>query len=151
MAWTDLQTAALKSFIERSFSFAETARKINREFGTEYTRNACIGRAQRMGFSGNLRKPAAPPEVKTRRVRENRKLRVERDKAKRWAAKPELADRAKVMEERAEASKRVRASCRSKTSPEYRNHLPKLPHMTRGELRAMLADAVANTAQMEQA
>jgi hypothetical protein len=35
----------------------------------------------------------------------------------------------------------------SKTSPIYRNQFPKLPEMSRAQLRAMLADAVRNTAE----
>lgn len=36
-----------------------------------------------------------------------------------------------------------------KTSPEYRNCLPKIPEMSKSALRAMLADAVRNTAEMQ--
>ncbi len=36
----------------------------------------------------------------------------------------------------------------SKTSPAYRRQLPALPEMTKSELRAMIAQAVRNTAEM---
>jgi hypothetical protein len=36
----------------------------------------------------------------------------------------------------------------SKTAPIYRNQLPRLPEMSRNELRAMLTQAVRNTAEM---
>jgi hypothetical protein len=148
MAWTDLQSYALKSLIERGFSFAETAVRLNREFGTGYTRNACIGRAQRLGFSGNMRPPLPKEEAKLN-VKRRSQFRAERRKAERWAHNPNLAIVAERKAERAQHAKRVMASCRSKTSPTYRNQLPRVGNMTKNELRAMLAGAVVNTAAME--
>ncbi|MGY3609906.1 MULTISPECIES: GcrA family cell cycle regulator [unclassified Bradyrhizobium] len=41
----------------------------------------------------------------------------------------------------------VRIGVTSRTHPSYRNQLPRLPEMSKAELRAMLAQAVRNTAE----
>lgn len=67
MVWSDAADAALKMHVARGeYSFAEIASVINKEFGTAYSRNACIGRSTREGYSG----PTTPKAVtKERSVR----------------------------------------------------------------------------------
>lgn len=149
--WTEEQTTALRGYVERCMSYAEISRRISADFGITISRNACIGRAQRIGLASG-RPP--DPELKAKRVERDKakwKAQAVRRKAERWAAKPWLATREERRKERGEESKRIRSTCKSKTSPEYRNHLPRIGEMSKSELRAMLAAAVANTAQMEQA
>jgi GcrA cell cycle regulator len=50
--WPEEHSKALREYLERGWSFSETANAINERFNTAYTRNAAIGRAKRMGLSG---------------------------------------------------------------------------------------------------
>ena len=134
-----------------SLSFAEIQAQMNAALKTSYTRNAILGRAYRMNHC--ITRPPVAPEIRAQRKRE-RLIRLNEEKRKRrWAAKPWLAQRAERTKERAEEAKRVRAafdaSGASRTSAGYRKHLPKLPEMSRSELRGMLADAMRNTAALE--
>ncbi len=49
--WDDERDLVLKQCVAAGHSFANTAAKINRQFGTDLSRNACIGRAKRLGLS----------------------------------------------------------------------------------------------------
>lgn len=130
-----------------TLSFSEITATINATFKMSYTRNAILGRAYRLNHC--ITRPPLPPEKRAERERERLIRYNEKKKAQRWAAKPWLAKRA----ERAAEQKRIRAmfdaSGTPRTSPGYRKHLPKLPEMSRTELRSMLADAMRNTAAME--
>lgn len=64
--WTDDHSDALKQLLG-TCSYAEIAKALNARFKTSYTRNACIGRAQRMGLCGPQIKHD-PEDVKARRV-----------------------------------------------------------------------------------
>jgi hypothetical protein len=151
--WLDLHSEALKAFVLQGLSFTESSKKLNAEFGTSYTRNACIGRAQRMGVAGKLKRGRRPKELIAKENQTRWKLNGARRKAQRWAVKPWLAQREAQIEarrrEREEVGKRVMESCKSKTSATYRNQLPRIGNVTKTELRAMLASAVSNTAAME--
>lgn len=70
--------------------------------------------------------PASQAAKDARRIRE--RVKKARKRAKERAAKIVLG--------------------RSKTDPAYRRQLPALPEMTKSELRAMIAQAVRNTAGM---
>jgi GcrA cell cycle regulator len=70
ISWTVEHDAALDKYLQRKFSFSQAAAAINKEFGTAYTRNAAIGRANRIGLksicppTGGLhvnRKPRSMP------------------------------------------------------------------------------------------
>lgn len=117
-------------------SFRDMVGYINRNFGTDYTRSSLIGRAHRMGY----KRPAPVARAATKQRNLSKKA-----EGKRWKAEPSA--------ERKAEKKQIRASFvakgTSKTSRDYRIHLPKLPEMSRSELRAMLSDAVRNTALME--
>jgi GcrA cell cycle regulator len=49
-SWARAHCVALREFVTKGMSFAEAALAINKEFGTDYTRSAAIGRARRMGL-----------------------------------------------------------------------------------------------------
>ncbi|HXJ59415.1 MAG TPA: GcrA family cell cycle regulator [Verrucomicrobiae bacterium] len=53
--WTLEQSDALRGFVGEGFSYSETAHKINAQFGTAYTRNSAIGRANRIGLACPVR------------------------------------------------------------------------------------------------
>jgi hypothetical protein len=79
--WLDLHSEALKALVLQGLSFTESSKKLNAEFGTSYTRNACIGRAQRMGVAGNLKRGRRPKELIANENKARWKLRLERKKA----------------------------------------------------------------------
>lgn len=60
--WPDIHIAALKERFDRGMSFAQISADINATFGTAYSRNACIGKAKRLGLS-QASKPAPAPRV----------------------------------------------------------------------------------------
>jgi GcrA cell cycle regulator len=62
--WTEAQSEALKAHIGSGLSYAAAARRINEEFQTAYSRNAAIGRANRIG----LATPDRPPGQKSPRI-----------------------------------------------------------------------------------
>lgn len=50
--WPETHVAKLKEYVETGFSFSQMAKLINEEFGSVYSRNACIGKAGRLGLGG---------------------------------------------------------------------------------------------------
>jgi GcrA cell cycle regulator len=83
ISWTDERTAALRTCLSNGLSFSQAAAQINAAFGTTFTRNAAIGKANRIGFKSLVasgfypqRKPRGPtinaknskPRVVTARV-----------------------------------------------------------------------------------
>jgi GcrA cell cycle regulator len=93
--WKPEHSQALRDHLAKRLSYAEIARRINAAFNTAYTRNAAIGRAQRMGLSGlNLSgasghsKSRKPRLLPFRRMRKHRtaKPRISRPVLKRAAA-----------------------------------------------------------------
>lgn len=124
-------------------SFSKIAIELNAQFGTAYTRNSCIGRRHRMDEPRKPRRLASvPKEVQAAKC-------TVRRREKRWAADPSLKEKYERVQEMKRNRKTFVANGASKTSAIYRNHRPKIAHMTRGELRAMLAQAFQNTAAME--
>ena len=106
------------------------------------SRNAVIGKVHRL----KLPIPALKQEV----IRNSVYARQVRDgawKAKQAKRKRSWRARAKIKAQ-AEARERSLFHGHSRYSSVYRNLMPKLPPMTKGELRSMLADAVRNTAVM---
>lgn len=105
------------------------------------SRNAVIGKVHRL----KLPIPALKQEgnrVYARQVRDDSAWKAKQAERKRsWRA------RAKIKAQ-AEARERSLFHGHSRYSAVYRNLMPKLPPMTKGELRSMLADAVRNTAVM---
>jgi GcrA cell cycle regulator len=48
--WAPQHSAALREYLARGLSYSEIANAINAKFGTDYTRNAVIGRGRRLGL-----------------------------------------------------------------------------------------------------
>lgn len=63
--WPDDHVAALKKHFASGLSFAQIAAKVNAECGSKYTRNACIGKAKRIGLS-QAEKPKPQPRREKR-------------------------------------------------------------------------------------
>jgi GcrA cell cycle regulator len=64
--WAPEHSDALREHLAKGMSFSEIAKAINTTFNTTYSRNAALGRATRMGLTGEVRskspsddKPAA--------------------------------------------------------------------------------------------
>ena len=63
--WAPEQSDALRDCLSRGMSYGQAASAINARFGTEFTRNAAIGRAKRLGLEPVavrkvLRRPRRP-------------------------------------------------------------------------------------------
>ncbi|GLR85338.1 GcrA family cell cycle regulator [Bradyrhizobium iriomotense] len=58
--WASEHSDALRDYFLKGMSFAEIGREINARFGTDYTRNAVIGRAKRMGLAAPGRASSPP-------------------------------------------------------------------------------------------
>jgi GcrA cell cycle regulator len=76
--WAPAHCEALREYVTKGLSFAEAALEINRKFGTDYTRNAAIGRARRMGLVASARSQRAPKLPPTKAARPPRSRRQER-------------------------------------------------------------------------
>jgi GcrA cell cycle regulator len=64
-SWEPKHSDALRDYLAKGLPYSEIARRINEAFNTDYTRNATIGRARRMGLAGlaetgRSRKPRKP-------------------------------------------------------------------------------------------
>ena len=75
--WAEEHSRALREYLERGLSFSQIAGAINARFNTAYSRNATIGRARRMGFSGperadNPTRPRPRPKPHPMRLRKMR-------------------------------------------------------------------------------
>jgi hypothetical protein len=145
-SWLPEHDALLKKSLADGYSYGEAAEAINAEFKSSYTRNACIGRGRRLGVGSQL--PVTTKEYASMRERDARANIRKREK--RWAAQPDL----KVRYERLQEMKKNRLAFKARgaatTSAEYRKHVPRIrSDLTRSELRAMLTQAVQNTAAME--
>ena len=77
--WAPEHSDALREYLARGMSFSEIADAINTKFKTAYSRNATLGRARRMGFSGPERPkepkhwPQRPPKAKAPQIHKPRK------------------------------------------------------------------------------
>jgi GcrA cell cycle regulator len=61
--WAPEHSDALREFIVKGMTFSEAARAINSQFNTSYSRSAALGRARRLGLTGDDRqKPSMPTE-----------------------------------------------------------------------------------------
>jgi GcrA cell cycle regulator len=92
-SWEPKHSDALRDYLAKGLPYSEIARRINAAFNTDYTRNATIGRARRMGLAGPAensrpRKPRKPRRVPFRKMRKHRaaKPRLPRPVLKRAAA-----------------------------------------------------------------
>lgn len=129
--WTEQRIATLQTLWADGFS----ARRIGRELGC--TRNAVIGKLHRL---------KAPPPVPKQPIERGRPAR--RDPVIVKANAKARQDRY-LSKHKAQVRAQFRMNGASPYSAAYRKHLPMLPDMTKGELRAMLSTAVQNTAAMQ--
>ena len=53
--WAPEHSAALREHLAKGLSFSEIVKAINSKFSTSYSRNAALGRARRMGLTGEDR------------------------------------------------------------------------------------------------
>jgi len=138
--WTDEQVGILR----RLWGDGYSASLIGLQIGC--TRNAVLGKVFRLGLEKRperirpaIHRPSTPRPRRRRDAYEMERIREKQ--------------RERYNERRAERSGEQRTflkNCKApKTSAAYRNHLPIMPDMSKAELRAMLAAAVANTASME--
>jgi len=63
--WAEEHTQALREYLAKGLTFSEIAEALNARFNTDYSRNAAIGRARRLGLSGPT-KPERPVRPKRR-------------------------------------------------------------------------------------
>lgn len=146
----------LQSIFSPHLSYAEMAAQMNARLGTNYTRCAIIGRARRLLLANPT--PPRKPSKSNGRKEYYRQIGIQRRMA-RWAAKPELREhyerklardlQADNEQVRTEGRKRAIAHGHSKTSAGYRKFMPRLPEMSKAEMRAMLTGIVQNTAALE--
>jgi len=66
VSWSPEQTEALRSHVGAGLSYSRSAAAINEKFGTEFSRNAAIGRANRIGLACPARVALSPEERKPR-------------------------------------------------------------------------------------
>jgi len=127
----------------KGFSYSQISRAMAAEHGWVYTRNACIGRARRL-------KMEQPRRIFIRTTPQERHRRQgEQRRSKRWAKNPSLAQFYEKRMQQKETRARFLAAGTLATSPACRKHMPRLPEMTRHEMRAMLTQAIRNTAALE--
>ncbi len=143
--WPDSHFAALKEHLLAGLSYSQAAAAMNADFGTSYSRSACIGKGRRMRIGSVAKSPRQAPSSDERKRRKNERERARRE------AKPHLFRAAEErFRERQKKKERLKMAANNtpQSSPVYRNQLPRIPEMTKGELRAMLTQAVQNTAAM---
>lgn len=75
-SWTPAQDAMLKDLLATGISFSQIAMEMNAGF----SRNACIGRASRLGLSGPVKKFRAPRTPRSRVVNTPRTIRAARER-----------------------------------------------------------------------
>ncbi len=79
LTWADEHSQALRELLAKRLSFSEIAKAINARFNTDYSRNATIGRATRMGLSAPDR-PEKP--VRPKRQRKQHALQQPKQRAR---------------------------------------------------------------------
>jgi GcrA cell cycle regulator len=57
--WAPEHSEALRDYLTQGMSFSEIAKAINARFGTNYTRNAALGRSRRLGLTAPTRREKA--------------------------------------------------------------------------------------------
>jgi hypothetical protein len=135
--WTVERTDALQALWRDGESATQIAAKLG------CTRNAVLGKLYRLREP----EPMVKKAISRNRVYVRQLPEVARAKARirtlRYRAKQRSS-----LDSRRDVRMQFLASGVTRTSAEYRKHLPPVPEMTKGELRAMLAQAVQNTAAL---
>jgi|SRR5579863_141664 len=62
--WAEEHSRALREYLAKGLTFSQIADALNARFNTDYSRNAAIGRARRLGLSGSAKpdRRARPPK-----------------------------------------------------------------------------------------
>lgn len=133
--WTDLRIEQLKAL----WGDGDSASIIAKALGC--SRNAVLGKVHRLELPNRIIVNSVERTRLSRRrdpliIAENARARVKR-----------YRDRLRK-QNKSEVLAQFRACGSSPYSAAFRKHLPRQPEMTKGELRAMLAQAIANTARM---
>jgi len=138
--WTVAKTIVLKDLWAKGLSASEVAKHVG------VSRSAVLGKLWRLGAAPPAgKKPIVIRRVYTRQPIEVTKANA-RERVKRYRLKVKLE---RPFEAGQEARERLLERGASTTSAVYRRHLPQIPvDMTKGQLRAMLAQAVQNTAAL---
>lgn len=141
--WRPAHDEELRSLFATGMSFREIAAAMNENLGTNFSRNAVLGRAHRLNLvRGFIRVPRLTREESNARRG-----------ARRRESNPNLpAYTPRVYRQPDETSisnSRAFTSRLPKTSAAYRKLLPQIPELSKDELRAMLAAAFQNTAAMQ--
>lgn len=139
--WTDERVATLTKMWAEGYSATRVASFMG------ITRNMVIGKVSRLNLPAPVIKQPVIidrtyvtqlPEVRREKIRAYERVYKKARKEKlRYDIKTKQDERQRLLERGA-----------SPYSPAYRKQLPPLPNMTKNELRAMLAQAVQNTAAL---
>jgi len=139
--WTDERIAEITKLWAEGYS----ATRIGAAMGI--SRSCVIGKVTRLG----LPEPAEKLPVVTDRVYTRQLAEVTRAKVNayyRQYSKKRREERKLMMETKASIREAMLDRGATKTSAAYRKHLPPMPDMSKGQLRAMLAQAAQNTAAL---
>lgn len=136
--WTDERVSTLTRMWEEGHSATRIA------VALDLSRGAIIGKIHRLG----LPDPAAKlPVIADHSYRERTAIdwKARREKAR--IIEKAYRERVKAKRE-LEARKILAAQGTSRHSAAYRKHLPPMPEMSKAQMRAMLAQALENTAAL---
>jgi hypothetical protein len=139
--WTDERIATLTKMWAEGYSATRIA------LALELTRNSVIGKIIRL----KLPEPAEKLPVIADRsyIRQLPEITAEKRRAReRRYARARSEKRKHCFEAKKDVRAQFLARGASPHSAAYRKHLPPLPEMSKGELRAMLAQAIQNTAAL---
>ncbi|MGY3359770.1 hypothetical protein ACVWZK_006433 [Bradyrhizobium sp. GM0.4] len=139
--WTEDEMSTLRQLWQKGLSASQIGARLGK------SRNAVLGKLHRLGDSGRVL-IVDPVKLKLR-AEERRQAHVAKERRRRARLASGLGSlRAPRAIEPVAFKAPVVPSFVSKTSPSYRDRLVKLPDMTVGQRRDMLAEAVRNTAAM---
>lgn len=139
----DTWTGDLVADVTRLWAAGHSATSVGEHLGL--TRNAVIGKINRLGLPApDMKRPVISDRAYSRQCPEIIKARAS-ERQRRYREKKK---RTQALDAKRAVRARFLARGATKTSREYRVHMPRLADMTKGELRAMLSQAVQNTAAM---
>lgn len=69
--WPETHDVALRNYFNRGLSFRQIADAVNSEMGTAYSRNAVLGRANRLGLRSTISR-GRPPSMRKKRQKSDK-------------------------------------------------------------------------------
>lgn len=149
--WTEERIKRLKQMRDEGYSASQIAEKIGAA-----SRDAVLGKMFRLGMCSPMPvKLAKSAELyRARQARMNVKRREKRHEVKPYLvqlyeSRERRAREAKMLaEEKTRARAIIAARGATKTSAAYRTHMPRIGDMSKSQLRAMITQAVQNTAAL---